>query len=542
MSICYHFRPITIRRALTSAVAVIAVATGSATITGCGGSAAPGTQQPFVVDIGKQLQSLDPSEVVNSVDAGVVNTLYSELVTYGTQPGPDGSRTFDTRKIEPYLAKSWTVSKDFRTYTFKLRPNMKFPNGDPVDSAAVKYSFERTIAMGSAPAFFLQEGFPGVLHITTPNPTTVVFHLSRSLPTYLEILTQWGAAVMDPSVIRAHGGVKANSINTWMETHSAGYGPYVIQSYTPGKSLALTANPGFFAPPKSKKMIINFFTSDAPLLLEARSGQSDVTIDMSPQAVHSLIGSSCCHVMVNQASGHVKIALPGKKPPYNNVLFREALNYATPDQSIFKDVAYGVGKPYYGPWPPTFGIQELNPAWEQPIPYDLAKAKELIKESGVKLPVAITLLTTEGSTTDADIATVIQGAWKRIGVNVAVQTVTTAEDLQDVYTTHQHASMYEDGFSADPAYIWGYDMTCTSANDSDQWCSPEGAKLETKLLSTPPAQRGPIMEKMIALWRSQYPRVVLYAKYDETVLSSKMSPSNYVYYVEGQMRFWSLSH
>src|SRR5262249_1255709 len=157
-----------------------------------------------------------------------------------------------------------------------------------------------------------------------------------------------------------------------------------------------------------------------------------------------------------------------------------ALAYAVPYADIIKNIAFGFGEAFYGPWPSTAGW--VNPALEKPVAFDLTKANPLLAQSNVSLPASFNFVTPKDNTSEAQIATVVQGIWKQLGININVRTVTVAQHLADVYGTHQHAAMYEDGLAWDPSYIWDYDQTCGIQFNSDQWCDSAATKLNNTLL------------------------------------------------------------
>ena len=86
-----------------------------------------------------ELQTLDPAQAVTISDFRILANMYEGLLHY-----KDGSLD-----VEPGLATSWTMSPDGLTYTFKLRPGLKFHNGDPVTTEDVKFSFERYQGAGA---------------------------------------------------------------------------------------------------------------------------------------------------------------------------------------------------------------------------------------------------------------------------------------------------------------------------------------------------------------------------------------------------------
>src|SRR5699024_3226813 len=113
--------------------------------------------------------------------------------------GPNGTKQVDYEKVEPYLAKSWEISEDLKTYTFHLDDSYTFEDGSPIDAAAVKYSFERIIEMNGGGLYYINNGQydpPLFESIETDGSDTVTFHLSVGLQGLLQNWAQTSASIV----------------------------------------------------------------------------------------------------------------------------------------------------------------------------------------------------------------------------------------------------------------------------------------------------------------------------------------------------------
>src|SRR5205823_5284778 len=111
-----------------------------------------------------------------------------------------------------------------KTYTFHLRSAAKFPDGTPMDSAAVKYSIDRVLKMGTCATFYLQAGAispPLIGDVSAPDPTTVVFRLTRPNADFLAGLATPAGSMVNPKIVDANGGVQPNTVNPWMASNTA---------------------------------------------------------------------------------------------------------------------------------------------------------------------------------------------------------------------------------------------------------------------------------------------------------------------------------
>jgi peptide/nickel transport system substrate-binding protein len=528
-------------------------ATFALALAACSSSSSPGTAPtssasssgPLIVDLAGGSGTIDPAQACGGFDVDFTGQFYARLTQYGSMPGPNGTTQFDPAKIEPWFATSWNVSPDGKTYTFHLHPGAKFANGDPMGAAAVKYSLNRSIVNGGCGGYFIEDGLYSpnlVKSISTPNSATVVIKLNQADANFPQDLAQPAAGIVDPSVVTAHGGVKANVINKWMESHVAGgSGPYVLAAYTPGVSATLKANPDYFgARPLASTIQVNFIGDDSTLLLRARSGEADVTLGMSAQAVHSLVGNSCCRVILNPTTQSEQIMLPSNHYPTSNSDFRAALSYALPYQEILSKLQYGYGQLFYGPYPPL-----LRPAYdaslEQPRSYDLAKARQLLKASGVKTPVSLDMIIDGSVPTDQQLATIVQAEWKQLGVNVTITAMTDAAFQTKINTNPKpyQLGITQDGPGViDAGYYLGYDMLCTSAYNFAGICVPGADKLLNEARTTvSSAKRLALYRQIIPLWTANSPKIPVFAYDDISVLSPKIS--KYFYSEETEMWTWA---
>ena len=532
------FKPL--RRPFSYAVAVALIAVVGALVPSSS-AARQASSSPLVIDMPVGPATLDPAEECGFSDFTVTNAVYSRLTRYGSKPGPNGTTQVDPGHIVPYLAKSWTISKNGLVYTFHLRSGVKFADGEPVDSAAVKYSFERSITMGGCGGYFIYDGIytpPLIKTITTPDPLTVVITLSVPDANVLQDWAQPAASIVDEKLISAHGGVQKGKVNTWMAANvTPGAGPYLLQSYEPNKQAVFTANPNFFDQPASSKVIVNFISSDPTLVLQAKNGTADVTLGLSKQSAHSLASDSSLKVVADNTSIAEQIGLPNDKPPFNNEKFREALSYAVPYQQILSNVIFGYGTLYYGAYPPA--MPEFRASLSPPRAYDLNKAKKLIAASGVSTPVTVSMDIQAGNPIDQQIATIVQGVWSQLGVNVKIQTL-SASDYINALEQHKAQSYVRlDGPGViEAGYFLGYDLKCGIGFNLSAICIPKADKLLAigrKTINK--AKRQAIWNQINALWIADAPKIPVYGDKAVTVLNKRVKA--YFYSHELDFTSWS---
>src|SRR5689334_3635171 len=151
--------------------------------------------EAFAID---DIISMDPGEAFELSTAEVTSNTYSLLVRLDMN---------DTSKIKGDLADSWTVSDDGLTYTFKLKPDLKFASGNPITAEDVAWSFERAVKLDKSPAFILtQFGLTGdnvAEKAKAVDPTTFTFTVDKAYaPSFvLNCLTATVASVVDKKLV-----------------------------------------------------------------------------------------------------------------------------------------------------------------------------------------------------------------------------------------------------------------------------------------------------------------------------------------------------
>jgi peptide/nickel transport system substrate-binding protein len=157
------------------------------------GARADADEKVLTVGTSLDIKTLDPGRTNENAVNSVNHVAYDTLVTFQGE---------DLKTIRPRLATRWTVSPDGRTYTFTLRPNLRFATGNPLTSADVKWAFDRLIAINGPGAFTLS----GVDAVEAPDPLTVVLRLKDPKPAMLAILTDPVLSPLDTKLVMAHGG------------------------------------------------------------------------------------------------------------------------------------------------------------------------------------------------------------------------------------------------------------------------------------------------------------------------------------------------
>ena len=281
------------------------------------------------------MQVPDPDIFYEIEGNAVVTSVYEGLVKYA-----NGSP-----KIIPALATSWTISPDGKTYTFRLRPGVKFHDGTPLTSSAAAFSFQRRTGVNSAPAYMLAN----VSSTQTPHPLTFIVHLNQPVAAFMDYLASpYGPKMVSPTSVKAHEtGVSKKSPNgdwaqQWLKTHDAGTGPYTITQFVPGKDYVLSAYKGYWGTkPYYSTVNINIIPDISVQQAELQNGQLSMLLHGLPiNAVDSFEGNKAYEVENFPAQLKAMLYVNPHIGIFTSPAVRSALRQAIDKKSIVADV-YG---------------------------------------------------------------------------------------------------------------------------------------------------------------------------------------------------------
>jgi peptide/nickel transport system substrate-binding protein len=405
--------------------------------------------------------------------------LYSmQLLTYRSCPGGCGL------ELVPDLATGLGVpSKSGRVWTYHLKANVKFQNGDVVTAADVKYGVERTYAKDVLPAgptnyqLLLQDpgylgpytdrakNLMGLTSVTTPNPTTVVFHLNQPFPDFNYVVAIPQSTPVEPSWdTGAHGGA-----NFQLDPESTG--PYQFQRYALNKQLTLVPNK-YWNPatdPQAKqlasKIIVNMNVSQAAIDQSLLAGTAQMDLRglgvQAAAAAKILTTPSLKADADNPVNGFLRFAYINTRV-IPNVHCREAIEYAA-NKTTLQD-AYGGpvlgGQLASTVLPPTvLGYRQfdLYKAISQPAG-DVPDAKAQLRLCGKAAGFSFVIAFRSDVPGDAAAAAALQAGLRRAGITTTVMGVPIAR--------------YYTGFAGVPGYVHSHNLGIAIGSWGAAW--PDG--------------------------------------------------------------------
>ena len=375
--------------------------------------------------------------------------------------------------ITPLLAESWSIDPDGKSYTFKLKKGVKFHDGEAFDAADVKFSFERAKAEGSTNKA-KKAVFDNIARIDTPDPSTVIVVLNQADGNFLFRMGENTAVILDPK----------SAATT--STKPIGTGPFKFDSWSKGASVTLVKNDAYrsAAAVKLKKVTYRFISDNAAQVAALLAGDVDgIPRGVSAQNVKQFQSDARFSVTIGGTEGKTIVSINNKKKPFDDVRVRRALAAAIDRKAVIDGSSEGYGKPIGSHLVPSdAGYVDLTGA----NPYNPEKAKALLKEAGVALPLNVTL-SLPPPPYARQAGEIVAAQLAKVGINAKIENVEWAQWLSGPFkgnfdlTIISHVEPLDFDRYADPKYYWGYDSKAYNKLLAD-YNSSADAKTRTKLI------------------------------------------------------------
>lgn len=377
----------------------------------------------IVVGISQDLDSLDPHKSVAAGTKEVLFNVYEGLVK------PDSSGNY----IDA-VAKSHTISKDGKTYTFQLRDGVKFHNGAEVTAEDVKYSIERCagITEGGTP---LIAAFSNVKSVEIPDKKTIEIHLKQADTEFLAYLIV---------------GIVPKNVEDYNK-NPIGTGPFMYDSRSPQDYVKLKKFDEYWDQDHQAyldEVTFKVVSDSSALVNGLKSGAIHMAARISIDETASLDPNA--FIIYEGGSNLVQaLYLNNAKEPFNDIRVRQALCYAVNRQEIVDMVSDGKGTVIGSSMFPAFKkyyMPELADYYKQ----DIQKAKELLKEAGYPNGFTFTMTVPSNYQKHIDVAQVLVEQLKQIGVNAKIELVEWDSWLSDTYANRNYQATV---VGVDAAYL-----------------------------------------------------------------------------------------
>jgi peptide/nickel transport system substrate-binding protein len=417
----------------TAAVAVVLAGCGSSgsnSSTGGGGSSGSSSGNSAAAGAPKHGGTLTIARIEDSQSFDKTNVFQNESIWLSEQINENlYTVAQDGKTLKPWLATSYTKSPDSLTYTFKLRPGVKFSNGQAMTSADVKFSIDDARAQKKGWGYL----DAAIKKITTPDPETVVFHLKYKWAPFLADIALFSNGIIPKDFA---GQKRADFYK-----HPIGTGPFMWDSRVVGKSVTFKKNPNYWqkGKPYLDKVTWTYVSEDNTRELQLQGNQ--IQVDEFPpfNSIAKLQNTPGIKMNLFPSTRTDYLEINHNYKPLADVHVRRAILYAIDRNAIVKSVLFGHGQSANSFMPPQVPFYDhTSPG----IQYDMAKAKQELAQSAYPHGFKVQMLVGSGAQTENQIAQIMQQALKPLGITITLKTEDTATEFQDV-----QAMKYQLGFS-----------------------------------------------------------------------------------------------
>src|ERR1700722_13727830 len=405
--------------------------------------------------------------------------------------------------IVPQLALSHETSADGKTMTIKLRPGVKFHDGEPFDAEAAKFSIERHINM---PGSFRKSELASVDHVEVVDPLTIKLVLKSPFAPLISQLTDRAGMMVSPKAVKEEGDK--------FGLHPVCAGPYKFVERVQQDRIVFER----FADYWNKDNVFIDRVVFLPIvdatvrLANLKSGGLDLIERMLATDIKDVRADSRLKLATALELGYMSLIVntdndKNKGPLSQSAKVRQALDLSIDREALNQVVFNGEFTPG-NQW-----ISPEHPYYQKSFPIrprNIAKAKALLKESGATLPVSVDFMMPKGAENEA-VAQVIQSMAAEAGFDLKIRLLENATALKQAQAGEYQLFLLAWSGRIDPDSN-AYTFLHTNAPQNDaSYSNPEADKvLEEARLVTDPAQRKAIYEKLTKIVLNDEPIIYLY--------------------------------
>jgi peptide/nickel transport system substrate-binding protein len=342
--------------------------------------------------------TLDPANTIIAGDIYTLDKIFEPL--FVTNPAG---------QLVPWLASSYTVSPDHKTFTFALRPGVKFSNGKPLAAEDVVFSINRSRTNSAGPLSFLDFA---IASITAQGTSNVVFKLSQPWAPFLSDISVFANAILPANF----GGQSEKDFFN----NPVGTGPFTVSGFTPdASSLTLKRNPTYWRAGRPYLDSVEFLyvDNDNQRVLQAQGGEADIIDTVPPADVASLKNSSGLSLELFPAWQVDLLVMNEKLPQFADRHVRRAITYAIDRPALVHAASFGTAAPGGSFFPPSL---QYYSASTPVLAYSLAQAKAELAQSKFPKGFSTKLLIDGGVQKWNTFAQIIKAQLQPLGINVDI--------------------------------------------------------------------------------------------------------------------------
>ncbi len=386
-------------------LAVIFAFAMTLSLAACGGgsnSSKTEAIKDLVVGVSSEPGNLDPQGIGMSTGLTLTGSfIYDPLLTFNGE----------TNQAEPRIAQEWSWDDDTHL-RIKIRDDVKSFQGTPITTADVQWCLERASSLKALGSYF---GNFDAENDTIVSDYEMVIALKAADPIALNYLCLTNIGIMSKADYEA-AGADAISANP-----TAATGPYKVEEWVTGDHMTLVRNDNYWGGTPAFETVTIKYIPDATTRLMALQSGDVMAIDRVPMSMASTV-SSDSKLTLNQVKTYSTYMIPldCTNEYLQDAKVRQALNMAIDRDALLNSIFFGFGETSTCTFPKGHALY-TDPAAGEEWTYDVAGAKELLKEAGYENGFTINGLVMSTNQTYMDMLEFVQNAWSEIGVKLEIE-------------------------------------------------------------------------------------------------------------------------
>jgi len=352
-------------------------------------------------------------------------------------------------RVVPALAKSYSISKDGKEYTFILHPGVKFHDGKPCTADDVKFTFDRLLDPKTAAPYRM---FYEVIEaIQVVDSTTLKFKTKKYDSNFLFNLARGDAVIVSRQALDQ------------LKSAPVGTGPFKFAEWKRGDSVTMVKNPEYYRKgfPYLDKVTFKFIPDPSAQLAALRAGDVDViAYDLAPENVPALEKDPRFKVLKGNTTTDVIMAMNHSRKPFNDLKVRQAITLAVDRKAIIQGAVAGYGTPIGSHMDPT------NPYYldlSGLYPYNPDKAKQLLGEAGYPTGFGAVLKLPEPYAYARRSGEIIADQLSKVGIKLIIEVIPMGQWVERVFKNAEydltiigHAEPFDIEIYGRPNYYFRY--------------------------------------------------------------------------------------
>ncbi len=470
----------------------------SLVLTGCSGGVKVSNSN-FVFALTADIKDLAPVLLTNAVSTTVSSQIHEALVTY------EGNY-----ELTPALATEWSVSDNGLAWTFKLRPDVKWHDGEAFTSADVKFTYE--LVLDPATKSLRHNNYTMISSIDTPDDLTVVFNLKEPHGPFLDKMT--GIMIM------AEHLNSAELLKNYNQS-PIGTGPFVFEEWVPDDHVTLKANADYWnGKPAIETLTFRPIPEPSVRAMALSKGEINYASNLTAEDFATLEADKSVQTFSIPQLRFAYLGQNNQNPLFKDLKVRQAMAHAVDTATLIRDIMQGAAEPSVGP---IAAISEWHNPNVKKFDYNPELSKQLLAEAGWQAGadgivakngqrLSFTTRLSSGDEQMKNQAVLLQNWLKAVGIEMNLEFLDTSLFYDYLDARDYEGMMLSMGPSPDPDQFNYWHSSSINAGFND-WCYSNAEVdqlLEQGRTESDPAKRKVIYDRFQEIMAEDVAAIWLY--------------------------------